>query len=620
MSPSLHLTLRAKLTAIVGIAALGLVLLTGASLLLAKRVEQRLTMIQQRYLPQMELEPQLLGLFERIQRGFQDAVGSRDAETLAAIRDLKRAFLAQVATSQNAIDPLEAAALRAALEDYFSAAEDVSRRLTADESGEAVVDAIASMQTKRARFAEVLKKATQFDRRELVGAFAAAKRAEAIANASQLWISLVCVVSVILLSTWIGRGVFQSVANLTAGVHRFGASDFGEPIRVVGSDEMGHVGEHAHQMAASLNLLARERRKAEEKFQALLEAAPDAMVIANEAGEIVLVNVQAERVFGYDRQELLGQPVEILMPERFRVRHADHRTRYLSDPKIRPMDRGLELYGRRKDGTEFPAEISLGPIDTEEGTIVSIATRDITSRKHIEESLILSNRELEAFSYSVAHDLRAPLRGIHGFSSALLEDCSDQLDDEGKDFLNRICAGAERMAKLIDALLALSRVSRAEIRHEAVNLSRIAETVVGQLRTSHPDRTVTCVIGPDVVVHGDALLLRTVLENLLGNAWKFTGACPMAHIAFGSMEKDGATVCYVRDNGAGFDMAYAEKLFAPFQRLHAAGEFGGTGIGLASVQRVVRRHGGRVWADAAVNQGATFFFTLAAQSAGGTFS
>jgi light-regulated signal transduction histidine kinase (bacteriophytochrome) len=200
-----------------------------------------------------------------------------------------------------------------------------------------------------------------------------------------------------------------------------------------------------------------------------------------------------------------------------------------------------------------------------------------------------------------------------------LEDLGDTLDDDAKGFLNRIRAAADRMAELIDALLALSRVSRAELRRERVDLSAMAETVVRQLRASQPERLVDFVNRPETLANGDGPLLRALLENLLGNAWKFTGGRPSARIEFGTFRKDGVAVYFVRDDGAGFDMAYGDKLFAPFQRLHAGNEFPGTGVGLATVQRIVHRHQGRVWAEAVIAQGATFFFTLA-DSAGGTFS
>jgi len=221
-----------------------------------------------------------------------------------------------------------------------------------------------------------------------------------------------------------------------------------------------------------------------------------------------------------------------------------------------------------------------------------------------------ANRELEAFSYSVAHDLRAPLRGIDGFSQALLEDYDDKLDEEGRKYLRFVRESAQHMAELIDDLLKLSRVTRSEFRQESSDLSSLARGVLAQLQRAEPDRQVEAVVADGIVVQGDSRLLKIALENLLGNAWKFTGKRPDARIEFGSTTGNGHATHFVRDNGAGFDQTYAGKLFGVFQRLHAATEFEGTGIGLATVQRIVSRHGGRIWAEGAVDQGATFYFTL----------
>jgi signal transduction histidine kinase len=229
--------------------------------------------------------------------------------------------------------------------------------------------------------------------------------------------------------------------------------------------------------------------------------------------------------------------------------------------------------------------------------------------KHRLADLEHANRELDAFSYSVSHDLRAPLRAVDGFSKALAEDCSAELGKQGVEYLERIGNGVKRMSGLIDDLLGLSKVSRAPIAPGDVDLSSLATAIVSELRRAQPHRELSVDIARDLVARGDPHLLEVALANLVGNAWKFTSRSEAPRLEVGRQAADEPTF-FVRDNGAGFDMAYATRLFSPFQRLHAAGEFEGTGIGLAIVQRVIARHGGRVWAEAAVGRGATFFFTL----------
>lgn len=227
------------------------------------------------------------------------------------------------------------------------------------------------------------------------------------------------------------------------------------------------------------------------------------------------------------------------------------------------------------------------------------------------------NKELEAFSYSVSHDLRAPLRSIDGFSQALIEDYEQQLDETAQNYLRRIRLATQRMGQLIDDLLNLSRLMRSEMQLETVNLSVMARGICTELQESQPARPVEFVIQPGLIAQGDSRLLQMMLTNLLDNAWKFTSKHTQTKIEFGSItQASGIPIYFIRDDGAGFDMAYAHKLFGPFQRLHRIDEFPGTGIGLAIVQRIVHRHGGRVWAEGVVEQGATFYFTLVADEAG----
>ncbi|MEW6443169.1 MAG: ATP-binding protein [bacterium] len=250
-------------------------------------------------------------------------------------------------------------------------------------------------------------------------------------------------------------------------------------------------------------------------------------------------------------------------------------------------------------------------MEREKTQAVNLELRDaIESLRRAKEAADTANRELEAFAYSVSHDLRAPLRSIAGFGHILYEDYFDRLDEEARDGLRRIFAATEKMGRLIDDLLNLSRVTRAEMKRERLNLSVMVRKIAEAKRSAQPERAVELVIEDGLFAEGDDHLLNIVLENLLENAWKFTGRCPCAKIQFGSAQKDGALVFFIEDNGTGFDMAYSEKLFQPFQRLHAMNEFPGTGIGLATVKRIIERHGGRVWIEGELGKGATVYFVL----------
>jgi len=351
---------------------------------------------------------------------------------------------------------------------------------------------------------------------------------------------------------------------------------------------------------------------------AIVESSEEAIIGKTLQGVITSWNHGAEQIFGYSAAETVGKPLSLLIPAAYEEEEAAI-LGFLAQGEVRRLD----TVRRRKDGRTIDVSVTISPVRDAQGRVVGISNvaRDITERRQNEEALArakdaaeAANSELEAFSYSVAHDLRAPLRGMNGFAQVLLDTYGDKFDEEGKDWLREILLNAHTMGALIDSLLSLSRVTRSEVRCESVDLSAVCRAAAAQFGAAEPQRTVEWVIQDGLRATCDPVLVRALLENLLENAWKFTAKVTAPRIELGATEKDGVHVFYLRDNGAGFDMAFAKKLFAPFQRLHTVAEFPGTGIGLATVQRIVRRHGGRAWAEGAVDAGATFYFTLPATS------
>jgi len=400
-----------------------------------------------------------------------------------------------------------------------------------------------------------------------------------------------------------------------------------ERLRARAAQMEAEISRRAQQIQEANNQLQRELdarkraeaalQKSEEGFRAVAETATEAIVSADKRGHITYFNPGAERIFGYAARDVIGSPLTLLMPQRFHEAHRQGLSRFLSTGQARVIGRTVELVGQRKEGTEFPLELSLASWKAGGETYFTGILRDITERKRLEQEVQqrsaafeAANKELEAFSYSVSHDLRAPLRAIDGFSRILLEDHIAHLPADAQRYLHAVRNNSQQMGRLIDDLLTFARLSRQPLSKQLVRPADLVQQCVEELRAEQQGRRVEMAIGDLPACQADPALLKQVWLNLISNALKYTRKQEMAVIAVGCQEQDSATAYFVRDNGVGFDMRYADKLFGVFQRLHRAEEYAGTGVGLAIVQRIIHRHGGRVWAEAAVNHGATFYFTL----------
>ncbi|MEN3974134.1 PAS domain S-box protein [Emcibacter sp. SYSU 3D8] len=360
-----------------------------------------------------------------------------------------------------------------------------------------------------------------------------------------------------------------------------------------------------------------EKRQLQAKFQMAFEASPSGMIMIDESGTIMLSNSQIARNFGYEADELIGQRIEVLVPDRVRAGHPEHVRSFLADPSARPIGVDRELRGRRKDGSEFAVEINLAPIRTETGLLVLAAVLDVSERNRAAAALLAktrdlerSNAELEQFAYVASHDLREPLRMVASYTELLAERYGGKLDERADKYVGYIVDGARRMQRLVSDLLALSRVGTQGKPLEPVDSAKVVKNVIRAMTPTIRESNAQVTAGILPVVAADEVQLGQLFQNLIGNAIKFRAPDRSPSIIIDATRSDGAWLFAVRDNGIGIENQYSERIFQMFQRLHGRDEYEGNGIGLAIAKKIVERHGGAIWLSSTVGEGTVFYFSL----------
>lgn len=367
-----------------------------------------------------------------------------------------------------------------------------------------------------------------------------------------------------------------------------------------------------------------ELKRNEKRISSIFEAATEGIIITNMDGEIVMVNNMAEELFGYKRQEMVGETIELLVPGRNRNQHKDYRKDYARNPEPRPMGRGRDLYGRKKDGEEFPVEISLNSFSTEEGHFIISYVIDITQRKKAEDDLLKahadlkekaeelkqSNAELEQFAYVASHDLQEPLRMVASYTQLLERRYKDKLDEDANDFINYAVDGAHRMQQLLNDLLQFSRVGTRAKPYKKTGLDEVIKASMQNLEQYIDEHDAEISIETDLPdIYIDKVQITQLFQNMIHNAIKFRGD-KQPVVTIGAEEQDQDWMFWIADNGIGIDQKHQERIFMIFQRLHSRDMYEGSGIGLAICKKIVERHGGSIWLDSEPGQGATFYFTL----------